>query len=220
MFAMKYYLIFAITLISVFFSCKNEESPVRYLPPQIKDEHEFTKTLPRSGWPGRFRHSYYFAQKFTANAGLPVIENGVDSFHTRLWYVYNDSIIQVTDILYNKQSWDAVFYSLKGRKNGDSTQIYISEEIHKQPKSGWNNFIDRFLALGIKSLPQQSTLAVSEKLAMDGDFVIVEFSTSTTYRLYSYSCPNCFLDSKENTNMENIMKLIEKEFNAKRFRKF
>lgn len=69
------------------------------------------------------------------------------------------------------------------------------------------------------STPKNPTV-INYPEVVHGDDVIVEISTKTIYRIYSYKEPRLFQGKiKEAKRMEDILVLIEKEFNFNRLRR-
>ncbi len=167
--------------------------------------------------------SYYRNKKAVEEKlGIATLENGFDSLQIRIWYGYafNDSSQLI--ILKNVTGkWSGELFSLIYMMNqeGDSIESINKVIVNGEPKSGWKYLIEKIINLNILTLPDYHTLSDYNQTA-DGDAVIIEVSTKNVYRIYSYQEPHMFQDKHwQAKNMEQILGLIEEEFNFKRLRK-
>jgi hypothetical protein len=80
----------------------------------VKEDQKqsFEKIIPK-GKSGRVSYEYILQQRLTKEAGLKIIENGVDSLNIRIWYVYNLGFFQLADFKYEYKSWTGTFYTIR-----------------------------------------------------------------------------------------------------------
>jgi hypothetical protein len=168
--------------------------------------------------------SYYRNKGGVENKlGLNTLENGFDSLQIRIWYGYafNDSS-QLVILKKTNGSWKGDFFTLKYNLNNrrDSIESISKQVMSKEPRSGWQSFINKLLALHVLTLPDYQTIPDYYQGA-DGDAVIVEIASERLYRIYSYQAPGVHKDKhNEARNIEDILTLIEDEFGFYRLRKF
>lgn len=85
------------------------------------------------------------------------------------------------------------------------------------PKSGWKDFVDSLLSMGILELPDMSAITGYE-LSTDGDWFAVDFANCGKYRYYSYQIPWEYTDEFwQAKKAVKISDLIENELDFKRF---
>jgi hypothetical protein len=189
------------------------------------NEYSLIDTFPRDIPTGRtgLYPTYYLNKGYVeTKMSLITLENGFDSIQIRIWYSYSfkDSS-QLFILKYTNNSWNAELINFIYNLDPSGKTI---ESINKSskvgvPKSGWKSFINKALKLGIIDLPDKTKI-INYPEVVHGDDVIVEISTKTIYRIYSYKEPRLFQGKiKEAKRMEDILVLIEKEFNFNRLRR-
>lgn len=179
------------------------------------------KDIPTDG-KGKPRSFYRNKEIVEKKVGLRTLENGYDSIQIRIWYGYafNDTS-QLIQFKKTQGAWFGDFFTLKYNFNvkGDSVMSIDKSIISREPKSGWEIFVKQMLDLEILTLPDYKDIPNYLQTA-DGDAVIIEVATQKLYRIYSYQAPNMNkLDHWQAKNIEDILELIEDEFNFPRLRK-
>ena len=109
---------------------------------------------------------------------------------------------------------DADLYKLVLRYNakGNSLQSISKTLIKRNPKSEWPLLINNLYNLKVLTLPDYRTIPGYFQLA-DGDVIIVEISSKSIYRFYSYQEPHLYEDKIQDAKqIEEIMGIIENEF--------
>lgn len=186
---------------------------------------EFTDTITRDiPLDKKGRPSSYYRNKSNVEnkLGLNTLENGFDSIQIRLWYGYAFKDSSQLVVLENSNGkWEAKLFTLVYylNENGDKLDSISKDIITREPKSGWQNFINKVIKLDLTTLPDKSKIKDYPDFS-DGDDVIIEAATKKSYRIYSYKEPNQVqLKIKEAKNMEQILEFIENEFSFNRLRK-
>lgn len=210
-------LLFSLLLIV---SCNSELDKTTTNPKAI-NKQKFNKIIPTYS-SGKQYYPYTLTQELTKKSSLCVIENGYDSIFFRIWYIYNNIPTQVVDLKKESRTWTGEYHIIE--ENFDTVN-YVSKFTNAKtskisPKSGWTTFVNKVLSLGITTLPPDFEVPGYDGLPTHAEFVIVEISTATNYKIYSYSMPMLFPEIKEPKAMEDIMELIENEFGVKRLVKF
>jgi hypothetical protein len=203
-------------------ACKNQNRNSEIIKSKYPTADTLVKDIPldKRGRPA----SYYRNKGGVENKlGLNTLENGFDSLQIRIWYGYafNDTS-QLVIVKNTKGVWKGDFFYLKYNLNnkGDSIESISKQVVSKEPRSGWQSFISRILALHVLTLPDYHKITEYYQGA-DGDAVIVEIASEKLYRIYSYQAPGVYKGKhKEAQNMEDILTLIEDEFGFYRLRKF
>ena len=117
--------------------------------------------------------------------------------------------------------WTGQLYSFiyNSNEKGDSV-LSISKSMEvRNPRSGWDSFTKQLFNYNITNLPDETKIQNYFQI-MDGDGVVVEISTKNKYRIYSYTKPILYRTKiKEAHDMEQILRLIESEFNFRPLRK-
>ena len=181
----------------------------------------FKKDIPldKRGRPKLFYESIRAAEE---KMGLTLIEDGFDSLQVRIWYAYAfKDKAQVVIFKRTDRKWIAELITFKYNFNekGDSVTSIKQDIKYGNPVSGWNDFTNEISTLGITSLPDKSHIESYPDFA-DGDDIIIEVATKKYYRIYSYKEPNKVqFKIQEAKQIEQILKLIEREFDFKRLRK-
>jgi hypothetical protein len=151
---------------------------------------------------------------------LDTLENGFDSLQIRIWFTYPFTDRQQLVILSRKhKQWEYKYIDYKPHyikiQNKDSL-IYIEKRaILKSPKGSWNEFTDSIYYFNIMTLPDYSTLK-NYTLPTDPDGKIFEIGTKHEYRLYYYPSSTLSTEFRESRDVNNIVRLFEKEFDFKR----
>lgn len=212
--------VIALMLYTLMISCSNQADVTR------EDENKqvtakILKDVPlnKKGQP----YSYYLHKPMIENKlGLSTLENGFDSLQIRFWYSYASlDTSQLVILKYSNKKWNAelndIIYNLNAK--GDTIQSITKINKFGSPKNGWQPFADKLFAFGIDTLLDDSKVANYPDM-MDGDNVIIEVSTKSKYRIYSYKEP-AFVQSKirEARAVEQILELVENEFSFPRKRK-
>jgi hypothetical protein len=213
-------LIILLPFIQLIFSCQGKGSRA-VESKEILQTDTMIKDIPlnKRGNP----YSYYKNKSGVENKiGLSNLENGFDSLQIRVWYAYASCDTSQLFLLKRKEGkWAAELYTLIYRLNeSDGSLMSIDKEVLiKTPKSGWQSFTGKIVELGIASLPDSKKIAGYPDFA-DGNSIIVEVSSGFKYRIYSYKEPSKVMDEiNEARKIEEILKLIESEFDFTRLRK-
>lgn len=154
-------------------------------------------------------------QEVESKLGLSSIEDGFDGLQIRIWKGFaNPDSLKLIIFSKSDDGWSARFYTLVLHYNNSFDSIKdVTRNIKiKEPRSGWNIFIDSLLKLKILELPDYSEVP-SYTLSMDSEAIRVEVAADKKYRFYSYldiESQNEVIS--EATNMRKILELIEEEF--------
>lgn len=155
-------------------------------------------------------------------AGFKSMEKGADSIKIRLWYLYQvghtEQVIEIENI--NKK-WIFSQYVLTFKYDQicDSI-IFVGKTVqHTNPNSGSEQFIKKLFELEILTLPSHESLS-DYSVATDVGRIEVEIACKNKFRFYDYEGPYGNRSMNGNAKkMEDIMTLIEREFNFKRVEK-
>lgn len=159
---------------------------------------------------------YRMARQEASQLNLDSLELGYDSIQIRIWYDY--SLIPNLGLFvmkYSNNKWTAQAFHLYITSDGTKDSVHIENQMKKTPKSGWDNFIRNLFSLKILTLPNMDEAGM--RGGLEGRTFSVEIATRTKYRFYYYWEPQQYQDKFcQAKNMENILQLIEKEFDFKR----
>lgn len=208
-----------IIFLSVIICCCNTRHESSYKNSSVDT---VTKEIPltKKGKPDFF---YKLIKQKAAQLKLDSLEKGYDSLQIRIWYDYsfleNQQLVVIKRV---SQKWNCELYTLKVDWNDSSRYDKIISKIviEKEPISGWDNFTKQLLDLKIMSLPDMRKVpGYNEIIGADGNSFNVEIATKDKYRFYGYWEPGNFSQYWQAKNMEDILRLIEREFDFKRLRK-
>lgn len=206
-------LLFSIIMISSF--CNNSGSSLVH----SETDNTIEKDIPIDK-NGKFVRSYDYKNRRVDKLQLDSLEKGFDSIQIRIWlgYAFSDSAQLV--VIENKHSqWSADLFTLMwwldtSRENIDSVHSHVKRV---RPVSGWSAFTKELFNLQVANLPDIDKLILN-KPTLETDGVVVEVATKTTYRFYHYLKPSLLQNEfPEAEKMEQILKLLEKELNFKRY---
>jgi len=166
--------------------------------------------------------SYISKVRATSLLKLDTLENGFDSLQIRIWYGYARIDSGQLFVLKNVNGkWNAEMLTLVYHmsRNEDSLLSIGKSSISGEPKSGWISFYNRLFKLKVMSLPDMRKISNYPDIA-DGNGISIETAIISKYRYYSYQEPIYAQERvKEARNIEQILELIESEFDFKRLRK-
>jgi hypothetical protein len=153
---------------------------------------------------------------------LDTLENGFDSLQIRLWYGYakTDSG-QLVVLKRLNHKWTAELFLLVYHlsEKGNAFKSITQNSTLREPKSGWRSFIKNLLALGIMTLPDMRKISNYPDIA-DGNSISVEVANINKYRFFKYLEPIIAQkESLEAKRMEQVVDLVEYEFDFIRLRK-
>lgn len=200
-------------LIIVIASCKNSDTPFERISKKLKLDsvRGFRKDIPEN-----YNDSiiyWYFIRKERNKIGLPSIENGSEVFQIRVWEEH-DSEKMVLLLMYEDSTWNAKAYIYQGVSsdghNVDSLAVNIVPL--GEPKSGWNEFLNKLIDKGILELKDESKIPGYFE-ATDQPIIAVEIASKNYYRYYqlpgAYDQPGTIKDAK---SMVEILGLIKNDF--------
>lgn len=196
-------------------SCNNAQDPLERINTKLKLDGEsgFRKDLPElyndssAYWP-------FIKERRSKLIGLPVIENGSDQFQIRIWEE-TDSGETVLLITHEDSGWTAKSYiyeatSVHGLNNIDS--FTVSMIYPGKPKSGWNEFLNKLIDIGILELKDESKIPGYSK-STDRRIISVEIASKNYYRYYQLSDVHYLANKIEEAgSMAKVLDLIELEF--------
>lgn len=169
---------------------------------------------------GEISNQYLLKKMREKSAGLSSLENGFDSIKMRFWYRYgyNDTI-QIIEIANSCKKWAASQCDIKCNFTNDYDTFICGEKtvINSDPKSGWENFIQKLLNANILRLSGYESYYAN---ATDVSSVGVEIATKHRYMFYVFFEPLHDKNSLGAKSMVEIMDLIEDEFKFKRKERF
>jgi len=218
----KIIIIFLLSLPLLFLSCGNDLS----FDNKIKFDKEFNiisdtivKDLPKLK-PVEQSAAYSSSDLKNKRAGFSSMENGADSIKIRVWYLYQvghtEHVVEIENIN-KKWVFSQYILTFKYDQIHDSV-IFVGKTVqHKNPNSGNERFIQKLFELEILTLPSSESISdYSGANAIDAGRVDVEIASENKFRFYSYDDPFRHYSNRNAKKMEDIMTLIEKEFNFKR----
>jgi len=149
--------------------------------------------------------------------GLPSLENGFPKFQLRIWEDFENLTGRVIIIKNDYDNWSAELYTYKFLSNSAFRPDSLSgQKLHlEEPRSGWNNFLNRLLDLKILSLPDFQSIS-NYDFGTDAGGVSIEIAKDKYYRFYEYPDPY-FQQNKipQAKKIVQILELIKKEFDLK-----
>ncbi len=161
-------------------------------------------------------------ENFLDLSGLCNIKNGYNGIYIRIYVstLKYDSLHIIT-LKKSLDNWDADIYYCSLRYES-SQKVLLKKvtmnNVHCDPKSGWNKFSKEILNSGILSMKGYDKVA-NYITDTENDVVKVEIATNEIYRLYEY--PNLHENKgqfAEAIKMDSILLLVENEFPFKRFK--
>jgi len=196
-------------------ACHSIKSPNNCLGSNTPKTKQIIKNIPLDlrGNPTLFEHQ----KQSDSMIGLCAIDNGFQDLQIRINYGFHSDSIQTMVIKKENGEHSALFYTYKVGldKNGGSKIDYIAITT-KKPKSGWESFLFRLFSFDLMTLPDKTSLNnYPPDLTFDG--VTVQIATPDSFRIYNYIDVSKARETvPEAKKMENILLLIEEEFNFKR----
>ncbi|MEI6950700.1 hypothetical protein V9K67_26195 [Paraflavisolibacter sp. H34] len=183
----------------------------------------FLKDIPYR--PGRPDIFYREMKRDIADLNLDTLEAGFDSLQIRIWCTYGNLIYHQLIILKKTQGkWSGHLLSFNGNDRSQYTgesRFFNSRRRSLTPKSGWEKFTRKLFALQITTLPSITEIPNLKPEGTGGDgengIYAVEVATPHLYRFYRYEELAIYKDRFwQASNMEKILRLMEKEFAFKR----
>lgn len=200
-------------LVVSFATCGRTEDPINRIINKlnIDGNSEFKKYLPKV-----YNDSSIYWQmvrKERNKIGLKSLENGSKDFEIRVWeeLKWGRSFFILR---YNDSIWTAEEYIYKTlyKDGNDIDSIAINIVRLGEPKSGWNNFLNRIIDKGILDLKDYSNIP-GYYLVTDLREVAVEIAAKNYYRFYQLPGPE---DQPKNIKdamaMSEILDIIKSEF--------
>lgn len=207
-------------LLQVIYSCNGQETKSQNNVDNAYDS--IIKDIPKNP-NGKESNVYKFIMQMANKLNIEKLDNGFDSIQIRIWCSY--SFKDTSQMLVLKKvnnNWVSNIYTIFFKSDTsqfETIDTLISKQSNLIPKSGWKIFTDNLFDLKIKDLPDMDSLPGNEFDIIEGNVFSVEVATKNKYRLYTYVNPYEFEKIWwQAKNMENILQLIEKEFNFKRIR--
>lgn len=207
------------SLLFIIFLCGCNTRPK--LITQVSDT--VVKDIPRAA-NGDFLLFYSEKKAVENKLDIDKLENGFDSIQLRIWFGYlscdTSQLITLRNINHN---WSASVCSLIYRFNSSRTAIdsILKSCSNSVPASGWSFLAGKLTALQIPQLPDMDAIA-NYPLMTEGNGVVIEIATKTTYRTYSYAGLKIAAQNniKEAKQLSDFIRVIEKELNFKTLRNF
>ena len=211
-------IILSLCLTGLTYACKQKSNNSGHL----DRRDSIVKDIPFNA-KGKLSYGYKITTNLASRLHLDSLELGYDSLQIRVWYGYAFKDSGQVVVLKNRDNkWAADLLTFSYSRNDSNTNVIdsvVTRVIQRKPKSGWDFFIKRLLKLQILTLPDMDNIKGNSAVIADGDAFAVEVSNIGNYRYYSYTEPFLFMDKlSEAKNMENILLLIESEFDFKRLR--
>ena len=149
--------------------------------------------------------------------GLEPLHNGFRDTLIRFRFGYDiTDTAHIIELKNAENQWKAEFYTLIYYQNDKGNFKSIDKKVHSQkPYSGWAKFLKRLYEFEILTLPDQSRIA-NYPLFTGGEGITVEIATTNSYRIYFYSNLAHAQEITQARQMENILRLIEQEFDFRR----
>jgi hypothetical protein len=155
---------------------------------------------------------YVLAKSRQKQLGLDTLENGFHDLQVRFWY--NPALTKERKlvVIINKDtSWTAAVYDWQIDMKGKTETILSKKMRQVSPRSGWQTFSKKLLALQILTLPNQDDVE-GYSAGDDGTTYSVEVATKDQYRFYNYWQPQLSQDRFwQAKNMTGILNLFETE---------
>lgn len=213
--------LFSFSLTATYISCREKSlnpSSSQSLKPDTTSN--FVKDIPtfkKGNSKGLFTLLYEYTSREASLLHLDSLELGFDSLQVRIWLGHEMAIKKHAVIFkYTESNWSGCLVSYS--RENEAGKRFLKEIIFTdvRPVSGWENFIQKMLALKILELPDDEDLPAYDGCAGDGLAYYFEWATKNKYRFYSY----CGLDSNTDKfwqakNVAEFADLVEKEFNFK-----
>ncbi len=203
-------------IIIISFSCVKKVSNTAIIPicdsTLTLDTTNFEKQIINKR--GRILQNFIYVQDLIKRAGIKSYDNGYDSISVRLFYDgrKNDKPqTQVMQIRKNCEGWIGEYNLIDYYDENEKFKINVKKRYFSFPNSDWKEFTTKIFNLGITTLPDWSEVP-SYNPANDGDMLVIEISTKTYYRLYTYLQPDIDRNIKEVLKIRKILSLFENEF--------
>lgn len=211
----SYIIAFLSCLLVVIYSCNGV--PIERIESQlrVKDTSRVERHIP-----ARFE-AYSIVKKLkearVRTSGLPLLENGVTTFQIRIWQDFQD-LTGRSFILKNvNEHWEAELYKYQYQSTDGSLPDSVSGQKLSlpEPRSGWDNYLDKLLDLGVLTLPDYATIP-GYNVHSDEAFITIEVANRNYYRIYEYPNPyyRKYKFPQANAVVE-VLKLNEEEFSIK-----
>ncbi|NNV54748.1 hypothetical protein [Limnovirga soli] len=210
---MKQFTIICLIGISLF----SEKCDLQTNQSKLNPEDLFQKEVP---YDGMSKGSLFASITFIRDSlKLDTLEKGFDSLQIRIWLGYSFTSRQQLIILKNsKGNWKSYYYEFNPyyfyREKEDSLLYFEKSIIEKKPKVSWNDFMNRLYGNQILTLPQYKKIKNYE-IPNDPNYISIEISTETYYRLYQYASPIFGSKVPEAKYVENIINIITNEFDIR-----
>jgi hypothetical protein len=157
--------------------------------------------------------------------GLENLEMGFDGLQIRIWGDSRVSdtttlvVLKCKDRRWAGQLYHYTYFLKQGADlNYEIDSIHIYEKQFIEPVSGWDKFSRQIFQLGIKTLPDWSSIKNYGDLNTDEQGYEIEFADKKQYRIYSYPLPQKRRSRAEEANkMSQIIVLVGREFKLENY---
>lgn len=163
-------------------------------------------------------YMYKRCQEASRQLELDSLTNGFDSLKIRLWFFAGmTSEIQVLDISYLNNNWEAVLINQLNKPHYDSKTKIRSETV--SPQSSWANYVNQILKRRIIDLPNEDSIEGWESGGGDIGIICVEVAGVNFYRFYSYLDYPKPVELSQYVSFSEIIRITEDEFGFSRVSK-
>lgn len=198
--------------IAIFSSCKNQDKSniqknTNDIPESVLID---IRTDTSNTW-----SNYHNVQQLSKQLKLQPIMDEADSIEIRFWFDHSLAKQKYLILLQRrKNKWKGMLFNINVRYVESINYDIITSfnKLNIRPVSGWEKLIKDLNQLKFQELTGDS------ESGTDGASYCVEILTPYTYTYYDYWEPEFTNDiDNQSSNMFNIIRLLEREFNVKRY---
>ncbi len=216
--------ILIVVLLLSLHSCKEKDRSAERVA-QLNPTDKFLIDIPI--YKGKVASYFWLSKKYyDSSLRLQYLGEGFDSIQIRIWYGSTFTEERLVSLINKDKKWSAEISKVSSYANptykGKSFPLQLSYKQYiptrtieyKNPKSGWDNLIEKLFRLDLLILADEQKVAgMNTGDVADGWGVTVEIATKKTYRLFRYSNPDIyFKESEEARKINKILLLLDEEF--------
>lgn len=155
-------------------------------------------------------YEFHNVRELSRQLKLKAVDNGFDSLQIRVWFSHSLALIKHLVIIERQNDeWKGKLYEMNV-DYVDTLDYNLVKQYKKKnidPVSGWHHLITELYQNNILELSGNSGGGA------DGMAYSVEIVTAGTYTYYCFHDPEVVIDRNGESNMANIIALLEREFN-------
>ncbi len=199
----------------IFIACSHHKT-VKAVNYKCKDDNKkFNKEVTGSWDKILLKDSGKVYNDYIKQTGFKDLRKGFDGFYLQIREPkFTDNKNNYFILVFENNNWTAHLKTIQFLGN-DSIYNVVSSKKFTTPKSGWYNFVNKFLEYNLLTMPDCLKI-LNYKIAHNSSSYCFEIADCKNYRMFTYNMP---FENSENVKeakiIYDLISLIENEFNFK-----